>query len=121
MNMIVTIILVALIAFGLWKERTDDYGTDYILLVLFSSAVLFFHLLFVGLASFDHGEFVAKRNAFESTLQNARESGSEMESAAILKEVSEWNQRLASRQFSNSQLLLDPYIDDRIDNLKPIK
>lgn len=65
--------------------------------------------------------FLSKRNAFELTLKNSRENGNELESAAIVKDVAKWNQKLAAAKYNNKTLFLGQYIDDRVEDLQPIK
>jgi len=65
--------------------------------------------------------WVAKRDAFESTLIESRLNGNELETAAIVGKVAEWNESLAESKVWKETWLLNQYIDDRIYTLKPIK
>lgn len=59
--------------------------------------------------------------AIESTLAQSRLNGNEYESAAIVKEVSEWNINLAEFKYNNQNWYIGQFIDDRFENLNPIK
>lgn len=91
------------------------------ILALFAGIYLICHTLFWSLASYDYNKFVTKRQAFVETLQYARENESKFELASITREVSEWNQQLASSKYDNSVFLLKDYVDDRISSLEPIR
>lgn len=125
MNAILTtFILLALLALGIFLMRKDwdwESGPIGLILVFASAVLLFFHAVYVIAAPYDYGQFEAKRNAFETTLNEARATGNQMEAVAILKEVAEWNADLASRKYDNSTFLFGQYVDDRIETLKPIK
>lgn len=56
-----------------------------------------------------------------STLNNSRENGNELEVAAIVNNISKWNEELSQTQYENTLFFIDDYIDDRVDSLKPIK
>ena len=86
-----------------------------------SLILLFLHSLAYFTANYNYGLFVAERDAFEETLKEARENGSEYEIAAITKDVAEWNRALAELKYSNKTLFFDQYVDDGIELLEPIK
>jgi len=103
------------------KTYNDDLE---IVTTIFGSMLglyLLMHILFWSLSSYDFNCMIAKRNAFQSTLNEARKSGYEIELAAISQSIAEWNEDLASKKYSNTVFLLKDYTDDRIINLKPIK
>jgi len=120
--MIITIILSALTGLGIYLMiKSYDFEILGAILTTIFGCYLIIHLLIWSLASYDYNIFIEKRNAFELTLKTARENGRELEAAAITKEISEWNQILASSKYSNKIFLLSDYIDDRIETLKPIE
>jgi len=120
--MIITIILCVLIGLGIYLlNKTYDFELIGVILITVAGLYLLLHLIFWSLASFDYNLFVEKRNAFEQTLKVARENGRDLEAAAITKEISEWNQSLASKKYSNKLFLLTNYIDDRVETLNPIE
>lgn len=119
--MITTIILIALLVLGIYLERKTDYVFLGFTMGLISGILLLFHIGAVSLVTYDYEMFVEKRNAFEQTLKDSRENGNDLERAAIMQNVSEWNVQLASQKYRNTTFLLDTYIDDRIMDLEPIK
>ena len=120
--MITLIILVALVAIG-WVVSVKSYDYEVIgtIVAVLSGIYLLVHLACIGLSSYDYEMFVVKRNAFSETLKSARENGNEYETAAIVKEVANFNTELASTKYNNKTIFLDQYIDDRFDSLTPIK
>lgn len=120
--MITLIILVALVAIG-WvvAVRSYDYEPQGAILAILSGICLLIHLALIELKSYDYELFVVKRNAFAETLKSARENGNEYETAAIVKEVANFNAELASYKYNNKTIFLDQYIDDRFDSLEPIE
>ena len=119
--MITLIILIVLVAIGGYLTTKWDYEVLGIIMCLIFGLWLIIHFFAWGLVSYKYGLFVEKRNAFEQTLQFARENGNEYETAAIVKDVAEWNQKLAEYKYDNKTIFLDQYFDDRIELLEPIK
>lgn len=119
--MLLFIILIVLIAIGAALTKTYDYDFLGVIMCVVFGFVFVFHTIAWCLSSYEYGLFVEKRNAFEQTLKEARENGNEYETAAIVREVSEWNIDLAERKYDNKTLFFDQYIDDRIEDLEPIK
>jgi len=120
--MILIFILLALIILGGYIMNTSyNYEPLGFMMVAIFSIWLLIHTIMWGLTTYDYYMFVVKRNAFEQTLSDSRENGNEYETAAIVKEVAEWNISLATRQYDNKTFYLDQYHDDRIEDLKPIK
>lgn len=123
------IVLIVLIALGLLLVKTASYSSYSrdvqdllgVLLIIGSSVFLLVHLLAWSLVGYEYEKFAARRNAFNQTLQESRKSGNQYETAAIVKEVAGWNVELATEKYNNSTLFLDQYVDDRIEDLKPIK
>jgi hypothetical protein len=64
--------------------------------------------------------FVARREAYVSTLQSARDNGRELEAVKILKDTMDWNDTLACRKMEYTHWLYNPYIDERYLKLEPI-
>lgn len=98
-----------------------DYGFLGAIIVLIAGIYLIYHTLFWSLASYDYNKFVTKRKAFVETLEYARKNENQFELASITREVSEWNQQLASLKYDNNVFLLKDYIDDRVTSLEPIR
>ena len=120
--MITLIILLVVCCVGLYLLLyKDDYEGLGILSLIFGGFFLLTHLLFYLHARYNYELFVEKRNAFEQTLNESRESSNKYENAAIVKEVAAWNQELAKSKYQNKTIFFDQYIDDRIESLEPIK
>lgn len=125
--MITFIILGVLIitAIIMYRKSFNNYDDirEYIsiAIIVFAGTYLLFHTVFFSMKSYDYELFVEERSAFEETLKNSRENGCDLETATIVKEVSEWNVLLANCKYKNKTLFFDQYIDDRIETLNPIK
>lgn len=119
--MITTIVLLALLVLGICLITTDDFNILGLIIAFIVSFILLFHVPFILMVEYDYELFVEKRNAFEETLKDARENGSDIERAAIIQNVSDWNVKLAAAKYDNTTWLLDQYIDDRVMELEPIK
>lgn len=119
--MITLIILIVLIAIGILLINSDTLdGLGAVMCLLFGMALII-HPIVWATASYRYESFVAQRDAFEQTLEDARESGNAYEVMAIVKDVAQWNTDLAARKYDNSTIFLDQYIDDKIESLEPIK
>jgi hypothetical protein len=108
---------------NLLHERYDYIGTS-IVLVTFGvtfSVWFVFHVIGISMKSYSYNRLVVMRESFVTSLEESRESGRELESASILREVVQFNQRLASQKYNNKIWFLGQYIDDRIENLEPIR
>lgn len=118
------IILAALTGIGIYL-MTKDLTEGWLIMTFISTAIigiwLLGHTISILTASYSYEMFVVKRDAFESTLNNARKNGNEYETAAIVKSVAEWNIYLAMAKYENKTLYFDQFIDDRIEGLEPIK
>lgn len=127
MAIITTIILITLIALGIRLYNKNDpysyimYDFYGFVICLIFGTWLIIHIVGMAKASYEYELFVQRRNAFEQTLNSARENGNQYETAAIVKEVAEWNTTLATEKFYNKTAWFDQYIDDRIETLEPIK
>ena len=119
--MMTLIILIVLVAIGGYLTTKRDYELLGFIMCLIFGAYLLFHAFSWGLVAYEYGLFVEKRNAFEQTLKVSRENGNDYETAAIVKEVAQWNVRLAEYKYDNNTIYFDQYIDDRVELLEPIK
>ena len=119
--MITLIILIVLVGIGIYLTTTLNYEFLGIIMCVIFGIWLLIHIFGWGLKSYEYGLFVKKRNSFELTLKEARKNGNEYETAAIVKDVAQWNIKLAVYKYDNKTLFFDQYIDDRIELLKPIK
>lgn len=120
--MLILIILLFLLILGIiLTNHIYNFEFPGLLITVVSGIYLFVHVLCWSLASYDYDQFVVKRQAFVETLEYARKNENSFELAAISREISEWNQKLASLQYDNNVFLLKDYIDDRIITLEPIR
>ena len=120
--MITSIILLAIALLCLIHVIRNDMGNLLSFLGTFIFGGWFIvHLLIVLTQGYYFELFVEKRNSFELTLNNSREKGNEYEAAAIVKEVAEWNMKLAEDKFDNKNWYLGQFVDDRIETLNPIE
>ncbi len=100
---------------------TSDYDMIGFIISMISGIYLILHIVGWSVSSYSYNVFLVKRNAFVETLKEARKGKNQFEVAAITKDVSEWNQKLAEAKYDNNIFLLKDYVDDRVINLQPIK
>ena len=103
------------------RDQNLTFKTFGIIMSAIFGLFLIFHTLSWSFQGYHHDLFVQKRSAFEKTLENARENNNILERATITKKVALWNVELAKRKYQNTTWFLDPYIDDRIENVKSIE
>jgi len=115
------IILIVLVAIGGYLTTKWDYEILGAMMCFIFGLLILIHSIMFFTVEYDYGLFVEKRNAFKETLNEARKNGNEYETAAIVKEVAQWNKKLAEYKYKNKTIFLDQYIDDRIELLEPIK
>lgn len=120
--MITLIILLALTGLGFYLYNKGwDYETGGALMITIFGLWFLIHSICLLTVSYGFEMFVVKRTAFEKTLNDSRKNGNDYETAAIVKEVAEWNVKLAEYKYDNTTLYFDQFIDDRIDTLEPIE
>lgn len=119
--MIALIISLIILGIGTYLFRTRNYDTLGVIIIIFTSMFLVFHVALISFKSYDFELYMARRDSFERTLNESRKSGRELEAAAMLMQVSQWNETLSVRKFNNTNLFLGQYNDNRIMDIKPIK
>jgi len=124
--MIILIVLLVLFVFGVYLMNIETYNENWIfgvgtILTFTFGVYLVIHLIGFLLASYSYEKLVVKRTSFEQTLNDSRRNGNEYETAAIVKDVAEFNMSLASDKYDNNVFLLKDYVDDRVMLLEPIK
>lgn len=117
-TLIVLAVFVGIGIFLLFSYYNETLG--FIIIVMFGFCLLT-HVGVWGLTSYRYELFVAKKNAFEQTLKDARENNNKYEIATIVRDISYWNIYLAEAKYDNKTIFFDQYIDDRIELLDPIK
>jgi len=117
------VLLVVVIATAIISRMADSYDISLLsgMVSVLTGIYLLCHVFALSLISYNYESFVNRRNAFVETLENSRENGNDYETATIVKDISHWNERLAEQKFDNTTLYFDQYIDDRWENIKPIK
>ena len=120
--MITLIILTVLTGVGIYLiNKVWEYDIFGGFMAVIFGVWLVIHAISLLTVSYEYELFVAKRNAFEKTLNDSRKNGNEYETAAIVKQVAEWNVRLAEYKYDNTTLYFDQFIDDRVEDLEPIE
>lgn len=119
--MITLIVLIVLVIVGIYLSTTWEYDALGFFMCAIFGIWLVIHSIALMIVTYDYNIFVEERNAFEYTLKESRENGNKYETAAIVKDVAEWNVELARYKYNNSTIFLDQYIDDRVELLEPIK
>jgi len=127
-KMILIIILVAIIGGVLIfrKRHNIMFGSKHdtwTCVTLFMSCILLgIMLLCIPLIRMSVRNDIIKFNTTNKTLNNARQNKtSDIERAAILKDVINRNNFLITIQYWNKNLITDIFIPDEIDNLKPME
>jgi uncharacterized protein YneF (UPF0154 family) len=120
--MIILIALLTLLSIGIYIfKKSYDYDTLGFIIAVCAEIYLVLHIFFWLLASYEYGVFVAKRQAFVETLNDARKNNNPIELAAITKNVSDWNQQLAVGKYNRTVFMLKDYTDKRVESLQPIR
>ena len=120
--MITLIILTVLTTIGIYIAiKSYDFDILGVVMALVCVFWILIHSLVFFTQGYYYGLFVEKRQAFEQTLNNARENGNDYETAAIVKEVAIWNVSLAEKKYDNKNWYLGQFEDDRIEDLEPIE
>ena len=117
------VLLVVVIATAIISRMTVSYDISFLsgMVSILTGGYLLIHILAMSLVEYNYEGFLERRAAFVETLDESRKNGNEYETAAIVKEISNWNIRVAKQKFDNKTLYFDQYIDDRWENIKPIK
>ena len=121
--MIITIILVVLFVLGLYLSRSYDFDTHMagVLTSIITGVLLILHVAQISLASYEYHKLAIKRTSIVETLKESRTNSGVIERAAITKDVIKFNSYIAELKYKNTTSFFDPYIDDRIELMKPIK
>ena len=121
--MIITIILVVLFVLGLYLSRSSDIDIHLagVLTSVIIGLLLIVNVAEISLASYEYHKLATKRISIVETLKESRTNSGVIERAAITKDVIKFNSYIAELKYENSTFFFDPYIDDRIELMKPIK
>lgn len=116
-------LLLLSVVFFICAKKTYSIGWEFsssLLGVCFSLWAIGHTICFLTV-SYQFNKLIVKRESFVNSLEESRKNGRELESATILKEISDFNQELASDKYDNKIWFLGQYIDDRIETVQPIK
>lgn len=117
---LLSVLVLSIVFFNVFDDYNLVMGISIVTSIV-SGVWLFFFILLTSMSSYEYERFMVRRSAFEQTLNECRLNGNQYETAAIVKEVSEWNESLAENKLDNSKFLMETYVDDRFESLKPIK
>lgn len=120
------VLAIGILVLKLYNDWPHNEDNPFIILptwtvVLCVPLFLILHLVSWGTASTKYEMYVVRRDAFIQTLENARVNGNPQEINAIAKDIATWNIELAQYKFDNKRILYDTSIDDRFEQLHPIK
>ncbi len=119
----ITLLILLIASFYVAKKAYSCSGLEIVFSILgcgFSFWLLIHLILFLS-TSYNFNKLVVKRDSFVQSLEESRKNDRQLESATILKEISDFNQYIASEKYDNKIWFLGQYIDDRIETLEPIK
>lgn len=114
--LIISIIALAVGVYLLKETYNDDLG---VLIIIISAIIL------LAQASLMTSQYRAKvkmkeREAFRTTLSEARKNGSELENATILLRLAEWNEWTVKVK-SDNEFWFDIYLPDAVDTMTLMK
>ena len=115
------IILIVLFIFGAYLSEETDYIELGAIIAVVCVALFIANIVGWTSTSYRYNVLEIERNSFVSTLKHARENGSELEVATIVRDIVKWNKELMVYKYQNKIFILGNYIDDRVELLEPIK
>lgn len=131
MNLLFTTIILLAFTIGCFYlvNKSEDIkfirllGLDFALGILGSIGVFIFivHLFLSLTKGVDYNSLLNKRVSIINSLDKAREISNNLESAAILKEIIDFNTKIADAKYTNKTFFFGQYIDDRVEGIEPIK
>lgn len=116
--MTILIILIFLVGLGIYIINKYEIISMFVVLVF--GMYLIIHIFGWSIASFKYERFKIERDSFESTLKLGRDN-SNFETATLIREIASYNKKLEVEKYKNTLFFLKDYVDDRVDQLKPIK
>jgi len=116
-DIIVTLLVIVLGYYLTVKTRFEDTGMAICIIGVFCGL---FHNLAISQQSRYYEEYSIERNAFIETLNNSRKLDG-YENAALTLEIIKANKSLALKKYKNKRFIIGYYVDDRYEQLEPIK
>ena len=120
-----TIILIAIIIISFYSAgKYAKMPPSRIMFAAFGS--MFFVLLLLHIGRWigrgeDYRLLLTKRDVITNALYESRKINNNLESAAILKDIIDFNTSLAEYKYYNKAFILGQYVDDRVEDIEPIK
>lgn len=122
--MTLLLLFLASLAIGLVLSQKSPYDSCFELIGVVLSVIGVIGVLFCAFSIPVERAFfpawAAEGTAIQNTIDEARESGGQIESAGLMLAAVKWNAELASKQHWNSTLF-DLWIPDQVDAFKPIR
>lgn len=125
--MVMAIILGAILVTSVILKKTSlnsSIDNDFRLTMVsfLSGGLLLIHCLCVYGGYFDYIDISESGKGLRATIESFRASGVDViERAAIYNKISDWNMEVAVRKELNKNWFIDPYVDDRIEDLDFIR
>lgn len=119
--MLLLFISAILILVGYFLEKKDRYFAGGIICMAVGSLALFIGLLGLLLNPIEYRAKASQLQAFKETVEFSRTSNvSELERAAILSKIGEWNEWLAETKYYNESIF-GLWIPDEVAQIEPIR
>lgn len=118
--MIILIVAVILTGLGILILRHDEFSFVGILLSVCGGFVLLLFLVFIFLNPLTVKGEIREFESIRQTIAVARETGNELEKAAIQHKIIDNNEWLAGVVYWN-ETIFDIFIPDEVMQLKPLK
>ena len=119
--MILLLVLIGTFSFGFYLSRELRVELAGELLMIVAGILLLISLIILPINRQSCFADIAKIKAFQETVSASRmENLSEIERAAILSKIAEWNEWIAETKYYNNTIW-DIFIPDEAANLQPIK
>lgn len=118
--MMIFLVLVFLFVAGLYLGNKYPYSL-WSVVSLAVGAILAILLIMLPICYYSDLAWIEKYHAFKVTVEEARKSNiSEIERAAILQDIAEWNQDIANVKYWN-KTIFDIYIPDEVESLEMLE
>lgn len=117
--MLIISVCIVLIIAGIIIDKYT-YSDNGAIMVIIGSTVLATVLIFLPIVYYTTKSEIVQFNSVKTTIQNARNSGINIENAAIQQKIIDANKWLANCQYWNNTIL-DIYIPNEVMGLEPLE